>query len=276
MNDETRAREDLVIDYRNALDALNRNRSATVDSPEWRLAENAENALLAALAAQPGARGQATEGEAVDAARYYKLRRWMSSNVPEGWTQVEQLAAIACYMSWDDFDSALDALPQCEHGLCAGCSAPTPQAAAPGALPAVMTQNPLRPDEPADEQHSRARYVSGWNACHAAFTAVLAASVAPEASQTRTFCGGRQPAVTLHDVLLQWDEQPSPAVQSDRAALVAEVKRIASDAVRHAALGYRPGEKFVSEVHLQIAIDRLGASTAAEGKADSPHERMGR
>lgn len=53
-----------------------------------------------------------------DAARYRKLRRWMSSNVPEGWGEVEKLAAIACHMDWDNFDMALDALPECNVGLC--------------------------------------------------------------------------------------------------------------------------------------------------------------
>jgi len=60
-----------------------------------------------------------------DAARYRKLRRWMSSNVTEGWTQVEQLAAIACYVDWSAFDEALDALPECTHGLCATPAAPS-------------------------------------------------------------------------------------------------------------------------------------------------------
>jgi len=60
--------------------------------------------------------------DTLDARRYRKLRRWMSSNVPEGLTQVEQLAAIACYIDWDAFDEVLDELPECEYGLCAGCS----------------------------------------------------------------------------------------------------------------------------------------------------------
>lgn len=53
-----------------------------------------------------------------NAKRYYKLRRWMSSNVPEGWCEVKKLAAIACYTSWEDFDAALDVLPECNVGLC--------------------------------------------------------------------------------------------------------------------------------------------------------------
>lgn len=53
-----------------------------------------------------------------DGDRYRKLRRWMSSNRKEGWTEVEQLAAIAVYLGWDDFDKALDGLPECNIGLC--------------------------------------------------------------------------------------------------------------------------------------------------------------
>ena len=60
-----------------------------------------------------------TEQPSQDAERYRKLRRWMSSNVAEGWTQVEQLAAIACCESWDAFDESLDALPECNFGLAA-------------------------------------------------------------------------------------------------------------------------------------------------------------
>lgn len=53
-----------------------------------------------------------------DAERYRKLRRWMSSNVPEGWSEVEKLAAIACYINWETFDAALDDMPVCNVGLC--------------------------------------------------------------------------------------------------------------------------------------------------------------
>ena len=56
--------------------------------------------------------------DTIDAERYRKLRRWMSSNVQEGWEQVERLGALACYMSWDDFDGYLDSLPECNVGLC--------------------------------------------------------------------------------------------------------------------------------------------------------------
>ncbi|RQU14208.1 hypothetical protein DF152_17240 [Burkholderia cenocepacia] len=53
-----------------------------------------------------------------NAGRYEKLRRWMSSNVAEGWREVENLAAIACYVDWSAFDAALDGLPVCNVGLC--------------------------------------------------------------------------------------------------------------------------------------------------------------
>ena len=53
-----------------------------------------------------------------DAERYRKLRRWMSSNVKEGWDEVTKLAAIACYLDWDTFDAELDSLPVCNVGLC--------------------------------------------------------------------------------------------------------------------------------------------------------------
>lgn len=53
-----------------------------------------------------------------DAERYAKLRRWMGSNVPEGWREVENLASVACYVGWDDFDKYLDSMPECNVGLC--------------------------------------------------------------------------------------------------------------------------------------------------------------
>lgn len=61
----------------------------------------------------------AGQGDArVAAARYEKLRAWMTSNVPEGWKRVEDLGAIGAWMSWGDFDRALDAMPDCNVGLC--------------------------------------------------------------------------------------------------------------------------------------------------------------
>lgn len=50
--------------------------------------------------------------------RYEKLRRWMTSNVKEGWDEVIQLGAVGVYLSWDDFDMYLDNLPVCNLGLC--------------------------------------------------------------------------------------------------------------------------------------------------------------
>jgi hypothetical protein len=55
-----------------------------------------------------------------DAMRYRKLRRWMSSNVQEGWEEVERCGAVAAWMSWDDMDEYLDALPECTFGLMSG------------------------------------------------------------------------------------------------------------------------------------------------------------
>lgn len=54
-----------------------------------------------------------------DAERYKKLRGWMSSNVKEGWREVENLAAVACYAGWGDFDAQLDDMAQCAVGLMA-------------------------------------------------------------------------------------------------------------------------------------------------------------
>lgn len=58
------------------------------------------------------------EAVRADAERYRKLRRWMSSNVKEGWNEVEQLGAIGAYLDWDTFDAQLDSLPDCNVGLC--------------------------------------------------------------------------------------------------------------------------------------------------------------
>ena len=53
-----------------------------------------------------------------DAERYRKLRAWMSSNVIEGWQEVERLGAIAVFEGLDEFDEYLDELPECNVGLC--------------------------------------------------------------------------------------------------------------------------------------------------------------
>ena len=52
-----------------------------------------------------------------DAERYRKLRGWMSSNVKEGWGRVTDLSAVFCYVSWQEGDSYLDNLPECNVGL---------------------------------------------------------------------------------------------------------------------------------------------------------------
>lgn len=73
--------------------------------------------------------------EAINARRYEKLRRWMSSNVKEGWQQIQNLAAVACYVDWDAFDKELDALLECNVGLCETSPAPAaPSAAVPGGI----------------------------------------------------------------------------------------------------------------------------------------------
>ncbi len=56
--------------------------------------------------------------KSLDAERYLKLKKWMSSNVREGWEEVENLGGIACYAGFDEFDAYLDALPDCNVGLC--------------------------------------------------------------------------------------------------------------------------------------------------------------
>ena len=53
-----------------------------------------------------------------DAARYKKLQRWMGSNVPEGWEEVEKLGAVCAWVGWDEMDKYLDDLPECNVGLC--------------------------------------------------------------------------------------------------------------------------------------------------------------
>lgn len=59
-----------------------------------------------------------TSSDKVDATRYRKLQRWMSSNVPEGWDEVEKMGAICAYVGWDAMDVYLDELPTCNVGLC--------------------------------------------------------------------------------------------------------------------------------------------------------------
>jgi len=61
-----------------------------------------------------------------DAARYRKLRRWMGSNVPEGWKQVEHLGAVCAWMGRDEMDAMLDDMPECGVGLAASASPAAP------------------------------------------------------------------------------------------------------------------------------------------------------
>lgn len=61
-----------------------------------------------------------------DAARFRKLLRWMSSNVKEGWDEVQRLAGVATYVDWEEARAYLDALPECNVGLSAAPVAPQP------------------------------------------------------------------------------------------------------------------------------------------------------
>jgi hypothetical protein len=85
---------------------------------EYVLAEDAIN-REAVLQAQIRTLEVQLKDARTNAARYEKLRRWMSSNVQEGWRKVENLAAIGCYVDWDSFDAHLDVMPVCNVGLCA-------------------------------------------------------------------------------------------------------------------------------------------------------------
>lgn len=53
----------------------------------------------------------------IDAARYRKLRMWMSMNQKETWDEVCRLAAVGCYVSDDEFDLWLDGMKDIESGL---------------------------------------------------------------------------------------------------------------------------------------------------------------
>lgn len=79
-----------------------------------------------------------------NAGRYLKLRGWMSSNVPEGWREVENMGAVASWQSWEDMDGYLDALPQCRVGLMANCpdgaDGPSAAAAQGATVPVVIQE----------------------------------------------------------------------------------------------------------------------------------------
>lgn len=57
------------------------------------------------------------EQDEIDAARYRRLRAWMSSNVKEGWDEVSNLGSIGSYLTTEDFDGYLDGLGECKVGL---------------------------------------------------------------------------------------------------------------------------------------------------------------
>lgn len=59
-----------------------------------------------------------SEQTKIDAARYRKLQMWMSSNVIEGWSVVEQLGAVAAWEGLYAMDDYLDSLDECDVGLC--------------------------------------------------------------------------------------------------------------------------------------------------------------
>lgn len=53
----------------------------------------------------------------LDGLRYRKLREWMSSNVKEGWKEIENLSSIYTYVGFSEGDAYLDYLPDCNVGL---------------------------------------------------------------------------------------------------------------------------------------------------------------
>lgn len=50
-----------------------------------------------------------------DARRYQKLRALMSMNQEKTWKAVCSLAAVGCYMSFEDFDQYLDTIHENGH-----------------------------------------------------------------------------------------------------------------------------------------------------------------
>ena len=83
--------------------------------------------------------------------RYKKLRGWMACNVPEGWSKVQNLAAVAAYVSNDDMDKELDALPECNIGLC------TPGTYTPAFPPPGTAAPTEKPQPPVEYPSSRCR-----------------------------------------------------------------------------------------------------------------------
>ena len=100
----------LIESFRKCVVRVNRKACAVV-CPY--LPEDVPKALRFAKLWKPD---QSTE-DRINANRYIKLRRWMSSNVPEGWQEVERMGAVASWQSLDDMDQYLDTLPECTVGL---------------------------------------------------------------------------------------------------------------------------------------------------------------
>lgn len=72
----------------------------------------------AALEAERDELRAQVEAMRADTDRFQKLLLWMSSNVPEGWSEVERLGAICAYVSLEDACAYLDNLSECNVGLC--------------------------------------------------------------------------------------------------------------------------------------------------------------
>lgn len=99
--------------------------------------------------------GEGVQGAArKDAERYRKLRRWMGSNVAEGWGRVEQLGAICAWLGYDDFDKALDTMPNCNVGL----SSASPSAAAKTSQDDLNPTPPVLPIEAGQQEPGNAKY----------------------------------------------------------------------------------------------------------------------
>lgn len=102
--------EELKLSADEAYNLIDRFLRNNLDDTDYATFSDALEVLATPDAAEAGK-------DAIDAARYRKLRGWMSSNVPEGWSEVERVGAVAAWMSWEDADQYLDALPMCNVGL---------------------------------------------------------------------------------------------------------------------------------------------------------------
>lgn len=88
---------------------------------------------------------QAAEADKRDAERYRKLRRWMGSNVPEGWGKVEELGAVCAFQGFAAMDFVLDSLPECNVGLAASSAGAAPTQ--PGTTSSGWKLVPIEPTE---------------------------------------------------------------------------------------------------------------------------------